>query len=183
MATVVSAGLLMYRVRDGHLEVLLVHPGGPYWAKKDRGAWSIPKGQVEEGEDLLAAAQREFTEETGIVPHGPFAPLGEVKYKGAKVVHGWAFAGDCDPSALVSVTYTMEWPPHSGQMQEYPEADRGAFFSLPAAREAILPAQREFLDRLATLVGDSGAASLAQSEGRTPTRTPTRDERSPGAPA
>src|SRR5262245_21038836 len=117
----ISAGLLMYRYRDGGLEVLLVHPGGPFFKKKDSGAWSIPKGEVEGGDDPLATARREFQEETGTTPSGPFTSLTSVKQKGGKVVHAWAFSGDLDVSAIVSNTFTMEWPPRSGRTAEFPE--------------------------------------------------------------
>jgi predicted NUDIX family NTP pyrophosphohydrolase len=145
----ISAGLLMYRIVDAALEVLLVHPGGPFWAKKDRGAWFIPRGQVEEGEDLFAAAGREFSEETGLVASGPFVPLGEVRHRSGKRVHAWAFAGDCDPSRIQSNTFEMEWPPKSGKLKSFPEVDRAAFFKLPEARLRILEAEISFLDRLA----------------------------------
>ena len=143
-----SAGLVMYRVRGGRLEVLLVHPGGPFWAKKDKGAWFIPKGEINPGEDGLSAAQREFEEETGIKPAGPFLPLGSVKHKSGKTVLAWAFAGTCDPSKLKSNTFTLEWPPHSGKKQEFPEVDRGEFFTIEAAKERILPAEFDLLARL-----------------------------------
>src|SRR5205823_4292993 len=106
-----SAGILMYRIHDGRLEVLLVHPGGPFWKNKDDGAWSIPKGEAEPSTELLAEACREFEEETGSLPQGPFVPLGHIKQKAGKVVHAWAFAGDCDPTTLKSNTFSMEWPP------------------------------------------------------------------------
>ena len=143
-----SAGLLMYRMRGGRLEVLLVHPGGPFWAKKDKGAWFIPKGEINPGEDRLSAAQREFEEETGIKPEAPFLPLGQVKHKSGKTVSAWAFVGTCDPSKLKSNTFTLEWPPHSGKKQEFLEIDRGSFFTLAEAREKILREESEFLLRL-----------------------------------
>jgi predicted NUDIX family NTP pyrophosphohydrolase len=144
-----SAGLLMYRIVADELEVLLVHPGGPFWAKKDRGAWVIPRGQVEEGEDLFAAAGREFSEETGLVAGGPFISLGEVRHRSGKRVHAWAFAGDCDPTRVKSNTFEMEWPPKSGKLKSFPEVDCAAFFNLPEARLQILEAEIPFLDRLA----------------------------------
>jgi predicted NUDIX family NTP pyrophosphohydrolase len=160
---VVSAGLLLYRRpgADGAgLEVLLVHPGGPYWAKKQQGAWSIPKGNVEPGEDALQAARREFLEETGYDiddvadPRPPrFASLGGVKYRNHKIVRAWAVEGDCDADAIASITFAMEWPPRSGRMQDFPEADRAEWFDLAAAREAVLPAQRRFIDDLEAIVG------------------------------
>jgi len=152
-----SAGLVMYRMRDGALQVLLVHLGGPFWAKKDAGAWFIPKGEIEPGEDELAAAQREFEEETGFKPTGPFVALGSVKQKGGKVVTGWAFEGDCDPSALKSNTFAIEWPPRSGKQREFPEVDRAAFFTLDAAREKIHPAEFELLTRLQAALAKSSA--------------------------
>jgi len=144
----VSAGLLLYRVRNEALEVLLVHPGGPLWQKKDDGAWSIPKGEIAPGEDELTAARREFREETGVDPAGPFVPLGQVRQKGGKIVHAWACAGDCDPRAIKSNTFTMEWPPRSGRRQEFPEIDRAEFWPLEQARRKINPAQAHFLDAL-----------------------------------
>lgn len=143
-----SAGLVMYRFRSGRIEVLLVHPGGPFWAKKDKGVWSIPKGEIAAGEEELSAAQREFEEETGVKPQDPFLPLGQVKHKSGKRVMAWAFEGTCDPSKLKSNTFTLEWPPHSGKKQEFPEIDHGQFFTIEAAREKILPAEFEFLARL-----------------------------------
>lgn len=144
----ISAGLLMYRRPASGLEVLLVHPGGPFWANKDLGAWSIPKGEVEPGEDWLAAAQREFTEELGFAPTGPFVPLGEVRQKAGKVVHGWAFEGDCDPAQCRSNTFRMEWPAKSGKWAEFPEVDQAAFFRPEVAREKVNPGQVPFIDRL-----------------------------------
>lgn len=148
-----SAGLLMYRMRPGGVEVFLVHPGGPFWAKKDAGAWSIPKGEYAGGEDPLAAARREFAEETGIVPQGTFVELGEVRQAGGKVVAGWAFEGDCDPAAIRSNTFTLEWPPGSGRSREFPEVDRAGWFGPDAAAEKILAGQLPFLERLARTLG------------------------------
>jgi len=147
----VSAGLLMFRSRADTLEVLLVHPGGPYWMKKDLGAWTIPKGELAEGEDELATARREFEEETGLRPEGTLHPLGSVKQKGGKVVHGWAFEGDCDPATLRSNTYRVQWPPGSGEWRTYPEVDRAEWFTLEEARRRINPAQAAFLDALERL--------------------------------
>lgn len=144
----------MYRIRSGGIEVLLAHPGGPFFQKRDEGAWSIPKGEIEPEEDSLAAAQREFEEETGIKPKGPFTALTPVKQKGGKVVHAWAFEGDCDPKAIVSNTFTMEWPPKSGREQEFPEIDKAEFFDLDAARTKINPAQVSLIDELEPLVGE-----------------------------
>jgi predicted NUDIX family NTP pyrophosphohydrolase len=143
-----SAGLLMYRSRDSLLEVLLVHPGGPLWANKDTGAWSIPKGEYTTPEDPLPVAQREFHEETGYTAGGPFLPLSSVKQSGGKVVTAWAFEGNCDASAIHSNSFTMEWPPKSGTYQSFPEVDRAAWYTLDEAREKINPAQRAFLDDL-----------------------------------
>ncbi len=148
----VSAGLLMYRRRNEQLEVLLVHPGGPLWKKRDEGAWTIPKGLVDEGEELLAAAQREFREETGFAPHQPFLSLGSITQKSGKVVHAWAFEGDCDPSQLHSNTFEMEWPPKSGKTATFPEVDRADFFFVGPARKKINPAQERLLDELVRLV-------------------------------
>jgi predicted NUDIX family NTP pyrophosphohydrolase len=147
-----SAGILLYRRRDGRLEVLLAHPGGPFWERKDLGAWSVPKGELEPGEDPLAAAKREFAEETGLEPAGPFAPLGSVKQKSGKTVHAWAVEGDFDPAALVCNTFEMEWPARSGTMRSFPEIDRVEWLDLESARRKMNPAQAAFLDRLAELV-------------------------------
>jgi len=143
-----SAGLLMYRMRGERPEVLLVHPGGPFFAKKDDGAWSIPKGELAEEEDPLAAACREFEEETGVRPVGPFRELPSVRLKSGKIVHAWAFEGDCDPTAIRSNMFTLEWPPRSGTMREFPEIDRAAFFAIDEAAKKINPAQRALLDEL-----------------------------------
>ncbi|HEY6444250.1 MAG TPA: NUDIX domain-containing protein [Candidatus Acidoferrales bacterium] len=143
-----SAGLLMYRMRDGILEVLLVHLGGPFWVKKDAGAWFVPKGEVEPGEDELGAAKREFKEETGFDPGDELQPLGSVKHKSGKTVTAWAFEGDCDPATLKSNTFTLEWPPRSGKQKEFPEIDRACFFTLDEAREIIHPAEFELVERL-----------------------------------
>jgi predicted NUDIX family NTP pyrophosphohydrolase len=147
-----SAGLLMYRWRNGQLEVFLVHPGGPFWAKKDLGAWSISKGEYIEGELALDAARREFQEETGFAAQGSFLELGAVQQAGGKLVSAWAFEGDCDPGELVSNCCQVEWPPRSGRMIEIPEVDRGGWFSLGAARERILKSQAPFLDRLSRML-------------------------------
>ena len=128
-----SAGILLFRRRPGGVEVLLVHPGGPFWAKKDEGAWSIPKGEAEPGEDLLAVARREFREETGAALEGAVLDLGGVKQKGGKTVVAWAAEGDFDPASLTSNTFAMEWPPRSGKRAEFPEVDRAAWFDLATA--------------------------------------------------
>jgi predicted NUDIX family NTP pyrophosphohydrolase len=148
----VSAGLLMYRLRDGQLQVLLAHPGGPFFTNKDEGAWSIPKGEVEPGEDLLEAAGREFAEETGVTPAGPFIALTPLKQKGGKIVHAWAFEGECDPGAIVSNTFTMEWPPRSGRWRAFPEIDRADFFDVAVARRKIHPGQVALIEELAETV-------------------------------
>jgi predicted NUDIX family NTP pyrophosphohydrolase len=149
-----SAGLLLYRVsEDGVVEVLLAHPGGPFWARKDAGAWSIPKGEYGPDEDPLAAARREFEEELGTVaPDGPVTDLGEVKQKSGKIVSAWAVAGDLDVSGITSNTVEVQWPPRSGKLLEIPEVDRAQWFGLQAAREKINPAQTELLDRLAEIL-------------------------------
>lgn len=144
-----SAGLLMYRrAADGAAQVLLAHPGGPFWRGKDQGAWTIPKGEYEAPEQPLAAARREFTEETGFEAAPPFLPLGEIVQKNGKRITAWAFEGDCDPAQLRCNTFEMEWPPRSGRMQSYPEVDRIEWFSMADARRKIVPAQRALLDRL-----------------------------------
>ena len=144
-----SAGLLLFRRCNGQLEVLLAHPGGPFWRDRDAGAWTIPKGGIDPGEQPIDAAIREFAEETGFAAREPFLPLGSVVQRGGKLVHAWAFESDCDPSRLTSVKTTTEWPPSSGRHIEIPEIDRARFFTLPEARRAINVAQVEFLDRLA----------------------------------
>ena len=145
-----SAGILLFRDSEAELEVFLVHPGGPFWAKKDAGAWSIPKGEYSGDEDPLAAAKREFEEETGVAIQGDFISLGEVKQAGGKLVKAWAVKHDLDPSILKSNTFTLEWPPKSGKMREFPEVDSGEWFSIAVAREKIIKAQEEFLTRLAS---------------------------------
>lgn len=145
----VSAGLLLYRRANGRIEVLLGHLGGPFFARKDAGAWGIPKGEVEPGEDLLAAAKREFAEETGLAPAGPLLALGSVTQKSGKVVHAWAAEGDFDPANLQSNTFELEWPRGSGKLKRFPELDRVMWFDVDTARTKINPAQAAFLDRLA----------------------------------
>ena len=142
-----SAGILLYRVRE-ELEVFLIHPGGPFWAKKDRGAWSIPKGEPGDGEDLQTAAMREFTEETGFAIDRELQPLPPLKQKSGKTIHAFAAEGDCDAAQLRSNTFSIEWPPKSGKLTDFPEADRGAWFTLREARERIVPGQEPFLDAL-----------------------------------
>ena len=143
--TEISAGILLYRGRADHVEVLLAHPGGPYWAKKDDGVWTIPKGLVDPGEDLLTAARREFREETGFVAEGPFIALGAVQQKSGKTVHGFACAGDADPQRLVSNSFEIEWPPRSRKRARFPEIDRVAWLDPLQAERKILPYQLQFL--------------------------------------
>jgi predicted NUDIX family NTP pyrophosphohydrolase len=143
-----SAGLLMYRKIEDKLQVLLVHPGGPFFKNKDEGAWSIPKGEADPGEDLLDCAKREFAEEIGVTPSGSFIKLTPVKQKGGKVVHAWAVESECDPSAFVSNTFTMEWPPRSGRQMEFPEIDRAEFLDVATARQKINVGQVPLLDEL-----------------------------------
>jgi len=143
-----SAGLLMYRKgRDG-IELFLVHPGGPFWAKKDHGVWTLPKGEYDEDEESLAAAKREFQEETGFVPNGTFVELGSIRQKSGKIVIAWAVEGDCDPAQLTSNTCEIEWPPRSGKRLEIPEIDRGSWFSAQTARIYIRPEQIPLLEAL-----------------------------------
>lgn len=156
-----SAGLLLYRQRPSGIEVFLVHPGGPFWAAKDRGAWTIPKGEYWDDEPALEAARREFNEETGFDETGfaaeaEFLALGTITQASGKIVSAWAVEGDCDPGKLISNTCQVRWPPRSGKWIEIPEVDRGAWFSLAEARGRIIEAQRDFLDRLVQVV--SGAS-------------------------
>ena len=149
MSTIRSAGLLMFRRASGGVEVLLAHPGGPFWSRRDEGAWTLPKGEIDPGEDPLAAAQREFLEETGFTSTPPFHSLGELRQKSGKRISAWAFEGDADPAALVSLHFELEWPPRSGRTQAFPEVDRVAWFGLPEARRRLIPGQVPFLDALA----------------------------------
>jgi predicted NUDIX family NTP pyrophosphohydrolase len=145
----------MFRRKDNALEVLLAHPGGPFFVKKDEGAWTIPKGEVAPGEDLLRRAQIEFEEELGVRPHGNWIKLGSIKQKGGKTVHAWAFEGDlADSFELKSNTFEMEWPPHSGKRKKFPEIDRAEFFQEEVARRKLKPAQVVLLDRLCARLGD-----------------------------
>ncbi len=148
----VSAGLLMYRRRPEGPQVLLVHPGGPFWKHKDSGAWTIPKGEAEQDDDLLVTAVREFREETGVEPRGPFVPLTPVKQKGGKLVHAWAVEGDLDATTVKSNTFLMEWPPRSGNRVEFPEIDRAEFFDLGTANAKMNAAQVGLLAELETLL-------------------------------
>lgn len=155
MRTKESAGLLLFR-RQRTLEVLLAHPGGPYWRKKDDGAWTIPKGEINDSEDPCRAALREFAEETGFQPQGEPLSLGSLRQAGGKLVHAWAVEDDWNPSRLVSNTFSIEWPPRSGRMEQFPEIDRAGWFELPTARRKILNGQLEFLDRLETTLNQDG---------------------------
>ena len=146
-----SAGLLLYRHRNADTEVLLVHPGGPFWAGKDDHAWSLPKGEFGPDEEPIAAARREFSEETGFVPDGAPMDLG-IRKHGGKAIHAWAVEGDCDPAAVRSNRFTMEWPPRSGQMRDFPEVDRAAWFDLETARQKIHIGQLAFIDALETML-------------------------------
>ncbi len=148
-----SAGILVYRRRGGDLELLLVHPGGPFWAKKDVGAWSIPKGEYAAGEEPLAAARREFEEETGTPIEGRFIPLGELTQRGGKIVTAFAVEADFDPASLRSNVFELEWPPRSGRRQSFPEIDRTAWFAPAEARRKILASQSEFITRLLAALG------------------------------
>jgi predicted NUDIX family NTP pyrophosphohydrolase len=146
--TIRSAGILMYRRSGASLELLLVHPGGPFWAKKDLGAWSIPKGEYAAGEDAFSAALREFAEETGVTPGGDFVPLGEIVQKSRKIVTAWGVEGDIDVAQLKSNTFELEWPPKSGRKAVFPEVDRAAWFATAEAQRRILAGQSEFIARL-----------------------------------
>ena len=143
-----SAGILLYKRKNNVLQVFLVHPGGPFFAKKDAGAWSVPKGEINEGEDALAAAKREFEEETGCRTEGNSIPLSPVTQKSGKVVHAWAVEGDCDARAIRSNTFTLEWPPKSGRTQDFPEVDKAGWFTVGEARRKINPAQAALLEEL-----------------------------------
>ena len=152
----ISAGVLLYRRTGGAVQVLLAHPGGPFWAKRDDGAWSIPKGEAGEGEDLLEVARREFHEEIGtLVPGDAARPLGLVTQRSGKVVYGWACQGDVDPAQQRSNSFSMEWPPRSGRMQDFPEVDRVEWFDPETARRKLNPAQAVFVDRLLGLLNES----------------------------
>ena len=144
----ISAGLLMFRTPGHRLEVLLVHPGGPFWSKKDAGAWFVPKGEVGENEVHVDAAKREFEEETGLRVDSTLVALGSVKHKSGKIVHAWAFCGDCDPNLLRSNVFSMEWPPHSGETKEFPEVDRAAFFDVALAKTKMYSSEFELVHRL-----------------------------------
>jgi predicted NUDIX family NTP pyrophosphohydrolase len=151
-----SAGVLMFRSGSGGVEVFLVHPGGPFWARKDEGAWSIPKGEYAPGEDPLETARREFQEETGFQASGEFIPLTSLKQPSGKVISAWALEGDCDAASIRSNTFSMEWPPRSGKQQEFPEVDRAGWFTIPAAKEKILKGQAPFLEELKEILKRKG---------------------------
>lgn len=155
MSPKTSAGILLYRIVEGDLEVFLVHPGGPYWEKKDEEAWSVPKGEFEEEEDSLEAARREFWEETGSNVKGDFMELKPLKQPSGKIVYVWAVEGNIDAASIESNLFTMEWPPRSGKEQEFPEVDRGGWFKIPQAREKLLKGQVGFLDELQKKLGRS----------------------------
>lgn len=159
----VSAGLLLWRRGAAGVEVFLAHPGGPFWRGRDDAAWTIPKGAVEEGEDLLDAARREFAEETGITPTGPFQPLGSIRQKAGKVVHAWAWEGDADPAVIRSNMMRTEWPRGSGRWITYPEVDRCAWFDPATARVKINAAQAELIDRLENVLGDQALSVMRDS--------------------
>lgn len=153
-ATAESAGLILYRKSGPGLEIFLAHPGGPFWQRRDAGAWTIPKGAVEQGETLLAAACREFQEETGIIPKSPFLPLGSIRQKAGKIIHAWAWEGDADPALIVSNSMKTEWPRGSDRWISYPEIDRCAWFDGAAARTRLNPAQAELVDRLESALAE-----------------------------
>jgi predicted NUDIX family NTP pyrophosphohydrolase len=149
-----SAGLLMYRRHDGQVEVLLIHPGGPFWSRKDDGAWSIPKGEFTDEEAPFDAALREFQEETGFTASGNFIALKPIRQAGGKIIHAWVVEGDCDAAAVRSNTFSMEWPAHCGQWRTFPEVDRAGWFSLAQAEVKILNSQRPLLEQLRALLGE-----------------------------
>ncbi|HSF70257.1 MAG TPA: NUDIX domain-containing protein [Nitrospira sp.] len=153
MARKLSAGIILYRRRETGLEVLIVHPGGPFWAKKDEGAWSIPKGEYVEGEDPLSVAKREFYEETGSALTGPCLELSPAKQPSGKIIRAWAVEGDLDATAIRSNSFSLEWPPRSGRVQSFPEVDRACWYALEQAKVKLLPVQRAFLEELRQRVG------------------------------
>jgi predicted NUDIX family NTP pyrophosphohydrolase len=152
VSTIRSAGLLMFRRRAAGPEVLLAHPGGPFWSRRDEASWTLPKGEIAPGEDPLAAARREFQEETGFASAPPFLLLGELRQKSGKRITAWAFEGDADPALLASNPFEMEWPPRSGRMQSFPEVDRVQWFGLDEARRKLIAGQAPFIDGLARLL-------------------------------
>lgn len=173
-----SAGLIMYRRREGRLQVFLVHPGGPFWKDKDLGAWSIPKGEYPPEEDPLSAAKREFQEETSFKADGPFMELTPVTQPGGKVVQAWAFEGDCDPTAVKSNTFWMEWPPRSGKRQAFPEVDRAAWFDLEEAKERILKGQVGLLVELQHKLSSDRASTTAHPPARSQEKANEPEQRS-----
>ena len=166
-----SAGLLLYRRRGDALELLLVHPGGPFWAKKDDGAWSIPKGEHDDGEAPLAVAKREFAEEVGAPPDGDVIDLGEITQPGRKIVRAFAAEGDFDVTHLKSNTFEIEWPPKSGRKRSFPEVDRAGWFAVDEAKRKILTGQRPFIERVVEVVGKGTALSRSSPRKRGPRRT------------
>lgn len=148
-----SAGILVYKQSEGELLFFLVHPGGPFFANKEKGVYTIPKGLIEDGEDPLSSAIREFKEETSLLVDGDFIPIGSIVQKGGKIVQGWAIAADIDPTQIKSNMFSMEWPPKSGKMQQFPEVDKGGWYNLEAALQLINVQQQQFLDRLIEIVG------------------------------
>jgi predicted NUDIX family NTP pyrophosphohydrolase len=170
----VSAGLLLFRRTGSEPEVFLAHPGGPFWRRRDLGGWSIPKGGVNAGEELLVAAQREFAEETGIQAAGPFLPLGSIRQKGGKTVHAWAWEGDADHTQIVSNSMEIEWPRGSGRTITVPEVDRCGWFMFDVARRKMIAAQAELLDRLQVVLGASLATGSASDDEVTARSSPPR---------
>ena len=160
MAKKNSAGILLHRLRGSGIEVFLVHPGGPFWATKDAGAWSMPKGEFEAGEDPLEAAKREFKEETGFAVEGNLIELTPVKQPGGKVVYAWAVMGDCEAESIKSNTFSLEWPPRSGKRKEFPEVDRAGWFTPEVAREKILKGQLNFLEELKRMIENSSVSPV-----------------------
>ena len=160
MAKKNSAGILLHRLRGSGIEVFLVHPSSPFWATKDAGAWSIPKGEFEAGEDPLEAAKREFKEETGFAVEGNFIELTPVKQPGGKVVYAWAVMGDCEAESIKSNTFSLEWPPRSGKRKEFPEVDRAGWFTPEVAREKILKGQLNFLEELKRMIENSSVSPV-----------------------
>lgn len=184
----ISAGILLFRRRGGDVELLLAHPGGPLFTTRDYGYWTIPKGETDTPdateEELLAVARREFEEETGVPPaDGPAIPLGQIRQKGGKVVHGWAIEGDLDPSAARSNTFSMEWPPHSGRPNTFPEIDRVAWFGPPDARAKLKETQVPFVDRLLEALGlRAGSRAAQMSKPASPPKSPPKPPPSPPKP-
>jgi predicted NUDIX family NTP pyrophosphohydrolase len=161
VSTIRSAGLLMFRRAAGGTELLLAHPGGPFWSRRDEAAWTLPKGEIAPGEDALDAARREFLEETGFASAPPFLPLGELKQKSGKRISAWAFEGDADPALLVSNRFEIEWPPRSGRVQSFPEIDRVAWFDPGQARRKLIAGQAPFVDALLDWLQGRAPAGLA----------------------